>query len=154
VTTDATVPARRKYLEFNAEEKQMFSGILDEYREAVRIKRIHLKPMFMDFDITKNQHVTKHQFLRTLGLLGVSTSEDVLNVLLKAYMDMGNVDEVNYYDFCEDVDSSGALFKVGRDFNHSFDYYAKTRPRVTGADIKKDQPNDIEDIIAKLRRTC
>ena len=154
VTTDATVQARRKYLDFNAEERAMLSGILDEYREAVRIKRIHLKPMFMDFDITKNQHVTKHQFLRTLGNLGVSTSEDVLNVLLKAYMDMGNVDEVNYYDFCEDVDSSNALFKVGRDFNHSFEYYSKMRPRITGADIKKDQPNDVEDIIAKLRRTC
>jgi len=40
---------------------------LKEYKEAVRVKRIHLKPMFQDFDITKNQHVTKHQFLRTLG---------------------------------------------------------------------------------------
>lgn len=154
VTNDATVLARRKYLDFNDEEKQMLQGILNEYREAVRIKRIHLKPMFMDFDITQNQHVTKHQFLRTLGLLGVSTSEDILNVLTKAYMDKGNVDEVNYYDFCEDVDSSDNLFKVGRGFNHSFDYYPKTRPRITGNDIKKDQPNDVEDIIAKLRKIC
>jgi len=28
------------------EEKQMIEGILSEYKEAVRIKRIHLKPMF------------------------------------------------------------------------------------------------------------
>lgn len=154
VTNNATLLARRRYLEFNEEEKQIMQGILGEYREAVRIKRIHLKPMFMDFDITQNQHVTKHQFLRTLGLLGVSTSEDVLNVLVKAYMDKGNVDEVNYYDFCEDVDSSDNLFKVGRGFNHSFEYYPKTKPRITGNDIKKDQPNDVEDIIAKLRRTC
>ena len=154
VTQDATIAARRKYLDFNDEEKQMLQGILNEYREAVRIKRIHLKPMFMDFDITKNQHVTKHQFLRTLAQLHVSTSEDVLNVLVKAYMDKGNVDEVNYYDFCEDVDSSDQLFKVGRGFNHSFEYYPKTRPRVTGADIKKDQPNDVDDILAKLRKTC
>ena len=88
--------------------------------------------MFQDFDITKNQHVTKHQFLRTLGLLGVSANKDVLNTLLKAYMDMGNADEVNYFDFCEDVDSGDQLFSIGRDFNHSFDYYPKTRPRVTG----------------------
>ena len=114
VTNNATMLARRRYLDFNDEEKQILQGILGEYKEAVRIKRIHLKPMFMDFDITQNQHVTKHQFLRTLGLLGVSTSEDVLNVLTKAYMDKGNVDEVNYYDFCEDVDSSDNLFKVGR----------------------------------------
>lgn len=132
----------------------MIAGILAEYKEAVRIKRIHLKPMFQDFDITKDQHVTKHQFLRTLGQLGVSTSEDVLNVLLKAYMDKGNVDEVNYYDFCEDVDSSDALFNVGRGYNHSFDYYPKTRPRPTGVDIKKDKPDDVDDVVAKLRQHC
>lgn len=66
VTVDNTVLARRKYLHITDEEAQMVEAILAEYREAVRIKRIHLTPMFMDFDITKNQHVTKHQFLRTL----------------------------------------------------------------------------------------
>ena len=69
-------------------------------------------------------------------------------------MDKGNVDEVNYYDFCYDVDHSDDLFKVGRDFNHSFAYYPKTQPRITAIDIKKDQPNDVEDILAKLRQTC
>lgn len=113
-----------------------------------------MKPLFQDFDITKNQHVTKHQFLRTLGLLGVSASESILNVLLKAYMDKGNVDEVNYFDFCNDVDSAEQLFGVGRGYNHSFEYYPKTRPRITGVDITKDQPEDVEDILAKLRQTC
>lgn len=28
-----------------------------------------------------------------------------MNVLLKIYMDKGNVDEVNYFDFCNDIDS-------------------------------------------------
>lgn len=121
----------------------MLQGILNEYKEAVRIKRIHLKPMFMDFDITQNQHVTKHQFLRTLQQLGVSTSEDILNVLVKAYMDKGNVDEVNYYDFCEDVDNANELFAVGRDFNHSFNYFPKTQPRITGNDVSKAKPEDV-----------
>jgi len=40
-------------------------------------------------------------------------------------MDKGNVDEVNYVDFCDDIDGSNDLFGVGRDFNHSFDYYPK-----------------------------
>ena len=110
--------------------------------------------MFQDFDITKNQHVTKHQFLRTLGLLGVSASEQILNCLLKAYMDRGNVDEVNYFDFCNDIDSPEQLFGVGRGYNHSFDYYPKTRPRITGIDIKKDKPEDVQDILAKLRQLC
>jgi len=154
VTVENTVLARRKYLEVSEEEAAEINYILEEYRKAVRIKRIHLKPMFQDFDITKNQHVTKHQFLRTLGQLGVSTSEKVLNTLCKAYMDKGNVDEVNYFDFCNDIDSPEQLFRVGRDFNHSFDYYPKTRPRITGIDIKKDVPDDVEDIIAKLRQCC
>lgn len=69
-------------------------------------------------------------------------------------MDKGNVDEVNYFDFCNDIDSPEQLFGVGRGYNHSFEYYPKTRPRVTGNDIKKDVPDDIEDVIAKLRQCC
>lgn len=30
--------------------------------------------------------------------------EKVLNLLLKKYIDRGNLDEVNYYDFCRDVE--------------------------------------------------
>lgn len=75
VTVDNTTLARRKYLDITEEEAQQINDILNEYRKAVRIKRIHLKPMFQDFDITRNQHVTKHQFLRTLGQLGVQASE-------------------------------------------------------------------------------
>jgi len=69
-------------------------------------------------------------------------------------MDKGNVDEVDYFDFCNDIDSPEQLFGVGRGYNHSFDYYSKMRPRVTGADIKKDVPNDVEDVLAKLRKHC
>ena len=152
VTVAATIPARRKYLEFNEDEKAALGGLLNEYRQAVQIRRVHLKPMFRDFDITQNQHVTKHQFVRILGQLGVSAAPAILNILLKAYMDKGNVDEVNYFDFCEDVDSGDALFSIGRDFNHSFEYYPKTRPRVTGNDISRAQPNDVDDIIARLRK--
>ena len=84
----------------------------------------------------------------------MTADERILNTLLKAYMDKGNVDEVNYQDFCNDIDSPEQLFGVGRGYNHSFDYYPKTRPRITGIDIKKDKPEDVEDIIAKLRQAC
>jgi Ca2+-binding EF-hand superfamily protein len=154
VTVENTTLARRKYLDLTEDEADKINYILNEYRKAVQIKRIHLKPMFQDFDITKNQHVTKHQFLRTLAQLGVAAEEDVLNVLLKVYMDRGNTDEVNYFDFCNDIDSPEQLFGVGRGFNHSFDYYPKNQPRITGVDIKKDIPDDVEDILAKLRQTC
>lgn len=78
----------------------------------------------------------------------------MLNTLLKAYMDKGNVDEVNYFDFCNDIDAPEQIFGVGRGYNHSFNYYPKTQPRITGIDIKKDVPDDVEDIIAKLRQNC
>jgi len=138
VTVENTVPARRKYLDFEEGEMATLESILNEYRRAIQIRRILLKPMFQDFDITRCQHVTKHQFLRTLEVLGVSATKEVLNVLLKAYMDRGNVGEVNYFDFCNDIDSAEDLFGVGRGFNHSFDYYPKTQPRVTGTDIRRD----------------
>ena len=69
-------------------------------------------------------------------------------------MDKGNVDEVNYFDFCNDIDSPEQLFGVGRGYNHSFDYYPKQKPRITGIDIKKDVPNDVEDVLAKIRKWC
>ena len=154
VTVGNTELARRKYLDLTQSEAEIVVNVLKEYQKAVQIKRIHLKPMFQDFDITKNQHVTKHQFLRTLAQLGVTAEQETLNILLKAYMDKGNADEVNYFDFCNDVDSPEQLFGVGRGFNHSFDYYPKNQPRITGIDIKKDVPDDVEDILAKLRQTC
>jgi hypothetical protein len=46
VTIENTVLARRKYLDFTEEERKMIQDILKEYKEAVRVKRIHLKPMF------------------------------------------------------------------------------------------------------------
>jgi len=46
VTVDNTTLARRKYLHMNQEECDLINKILAEYRSAVTIKRIHLKPMF------------------------------------------------------------------------------------------------------------
>jgi hypothetical protein len=46
VTVENTVLARRKYLDFTDEEKKIIQDVLKEYKEAVRVKRIHLKPMF------------------------------------------------------------------------------------------------------------
>jgi hypothetical protein len=46
VTVNNTLLARRKYLDFTEEEKIIIQDVLKEYKEAVRVKRIHLKPMF------------------------------------------------------------------------------------------------------------
>lgn len=67
-------------------------------------------------------------------------------------MDKGNVDEVNYFDFCEDVDGSDHLFGVGRDFNHSWELYPKTQVKETGICTVRTKPNDCSDTIARLRK--
>lgn len=151
VTVKSTQCARKNYLATSPEEAALLERLLAEYRRAVQIKGLYLKPMFQNFDRTRSQHVSKQQFLRVLSTLGVFAEQPQLNALLKAYLDKGNAEEVNYADFCEDVDSSDQLFGVSRAYNHSFDYYPKNRPRPTGVDIRRDLPNDVEDILAKLR---
>ena len=106
VTQNDTLLARRKYLSSNPAAGSEIDQILEQYRNAVKTMRIHIKPVFQDFDITKNGHVTKAQFLRVLDRLRIYAPQHVLQGILKRYMDMGNIDEVNYVDFCEDVDSS------------------------------------------------
>lgn len=96
------------------------------------------------------------QFLRVLNLLRVSTPEAVTSQILRRYMDKGNVDEVNYVDFCEDVDGSSDLFGVGRDFNHSWDLHPKTDPRVAGNETMQscNSPDDLDDVVARIRTSC
>ena len=82
--------------------------------------------MFQDFDITRNGHVTKPQFIRVLSQLRIVAPDNIMHLLLKRYMDKGNTDEVNYVDFCADVDTTEDMFGVGRDYNHSFNYYPRS----------------------------
>jgi Ca2+-binding EF-hand superfamily protein len=117
ITSDDTLLARRKYLEGMSEEDQQVQQIVAEYRKAIINKRLNLKPMFQDFDITKNSHVSKIQFMRVLTQLGIMAPDHVMNLLLKRYMDMGNLDEVNYVDFCKEIDRPEDIFGVGLDYN-------------------------------------
>lgn len=75
-------------------------------------------------------------------------------MLLRRYMDKGNVDEVNYVDFTQDVDNEKMLFGVDRGFNHSTDYFPKTQARVSKAEIVRNQPDDVDDILARIRSNC
>jgi len=43
-----------------------------------------------------------------------------MNILLKKYMDKGNAEEVNYSDFCNEVDTPEDMFGVGRDYNQTY----------------------------------
>ena len=95
--------------------------------------------------------MTKEQFLRVLDLLRISAPQHILQGLLRRYMDMGNVDECNYVDFCEDIDGGDQLFGVGQGFNHSTNYYPKTQARTSQAEVIRNTPDDIDDVIARIR---
>ena len=69
-------------------------------------------------------------------------------------MDKGNADEVNYVDFCNDVDTHEGMFGVGRTHGQSFDYYPRTQPRQIETDIIKLRPDDAEDVLARIRTFC
>jgi hypothetical protein len=43
----------------------------------------------------------------------IAVTEDLAQEILRRYMDKGNVDEVNYVDFCEDIDGATQLYGVG-----------------------------------------
>lgn len=58
ITQNDTLLARRKYLA-GATNSAEVDAVLELYRAEVKIKRIHLKPVFQDYDITRNGHVTK-----------------------------------------------------------------------------------------------
>ena len=153
IVKNDTLLARRKFLG-GRDACVEIEDLLNEYRTAVLNHRIHLKPVFQDFDRTKCGHVTKAQFLRVLDLLKIAAPEHVTAAILRRYMDKGNLDEVNYVDFCEEVDGDKQLFGVGRDFNHSFAYFPKTQPRVSKAEIVRNTPQDVDDTVARLRTLC
>lgn len=54
--------------------------------------------------------MTKNQFYRILKQFNLAPPSDYLfNLLLKKYMDRGNLDEANYYEFIRDVDQYGEV---------------------------------------------
>lgn len=150
-----TDKARKKYLEFDEDEQNLMKDILEAYRQQIIVKRLNLKPIFQDFDITRCGHVTKTQFVRVLNMLAIQANDHVVGLLLKKYMDKGNADEVNYFEFCNDVDRPEDMFGAGRDFNHSNVFFPRMQASsTTRGEIVSNNPQDIEDILARIRLEC
>ena len=75
--------------------------------------RVLLKPGFADFDRSKSQHITSQQFLRVMKNLNIMPpSDEVFSLITRRYCDRGNTKEVNYYNFCKDVDRPEDMFPV------------------------------------------
>ena len=154
IATGEVLKKSQKRLEYDEDEQQQMLEIAEAYRNVIKTRRLNLKPMFQNFDKTNSGHITKTQFVRVLNQLGLHISDEVLSLLLKKYMDKGNADEVNYFDFINDVDRPEDMFGAGRDFNHSYDYFAVTDPRKVEDDIVKLQPEDVDDVLARIRKEC
>lgn len=89
-----------------------------------------------------------------LAQLGIYAPESVLSLLLRRYLDKGNAEEVNYVDFCNEVDTHEGMFGVGRNHNQSFDYYPRTQPSKVETEIVKLKPDDVNDVLARIRTFC
>lgn len=73
--------------------------------------RILLKPTFADFDRSKSQHISSAQFLRVMKTLGIMPpTDEVFDLMIRKYCDKGTTKEVNYYNFCKDVDRPEDIF--------------------------------------------
>lgn len=99
-----------------------------------------MKPHFQDFDKTKGGYISKNQFLRILHQFQMLPDEKALNLLLKRYIDRGNLDEVNYYDFCRDVEVEDEGHRISKFHMSQFDslvnHQAETKL------INKDKPEE------------
>lgn len=99
--------------------------VLNVLHTAIQNKRVLIKPHFEDFDKTKQGYVSKNQFLRILNQFRLFPDENALNLILKRYMDKGSVDEVNYYEFCKDVDIYDEGVEISKKYAQSFLDYKK-----------------------------
>ena len=97
---------------FTEEEKEQLIHLLNAMREEIKHNRILIKPQFQDFDTTKSCHITAEQFRRVLKECSIlPPSEALFQVLVRKYFDKGNMREVNYVNFCQDIDRPADLFK-------------------------------------------
>jgi len=134
------------------EEEEQLQQVIYLYQQHIRNRRVLLKPTFQDYDKTQLGYVSKNQFVRILNQFGLFPNNEALNLLLKRYIDRGNLDEVNYFDFCKDVDlydDEGK--KISKEHAESFKNPINSAGK-SGGFISNEQPKDLEDLITKIRR--
>lgn len=146
-------PIRHSALSFTPQEEATLAELIQGFRDVITTKRLHLKPQFEDFDITKIGYVTKNQFVRILKQFELfPPTETHLNLLLKKYMDRGNLADVNYYEFIRDVDKYNEIGQtLSKSHTDTFQNYAY-KPRESKATIRHHIPDGLNDLLSRLRR--
>lgn len=138
----STLPARRKYLSFTNQEQAAFQQAMLEYQTVIRCRGTHPRPRFQDFDKSRTGHVSRTQFARVLNQLGILPPEAMLDLLLKRYLDKGNMEQVNYMDFCKDVDTPADIFRPERDYVIDVDEAVQMRKTMREASIVRPPRED------------
>ena len=107
----AVIENSKSTANFTPEERDIVCSLLDAIRTEIKNKRILIKPQLEDYDKTKSCHITAEQFRRVLKELKlIPPDEKLFQLLLRKYLDHGNIREVNYFKFCADIDRPEDIF--------------------------------------------
>jgi Ca2+-binding EF-hand superfamily protein len=83
----AKVPGQTTFEEFTAEEQESIRNVLNRMKGRVERRRVHLKPVFQDFDKHNDGYVTAAQFTRVLTLLNLGCTQEESKLLTTLYSD-------------------------------------------------------------------
>ena len=151
-----TLKARRKKVELDEDSKKKLIDILNVAANLILTQRFNMKPFFQAFDTTQCGFITKSQFTRVLSQVGLKPSEETMNILLKFYMNKGNLDEVNYVDFVNDVDLPEDVYLIQPkdvSLNTVKQLIEKQEEKKnTKMQISRRKPEDLEDVLALIRK--
>ncbi len=151
-----SLKARRKRMDLDEASKKKLYDALKIASKLALTQRFHMKPFFQAFDTTQCSYVSKTQFTRVLSQAGLKPTEDTMNIILKYYMNRGNLDEVNYVDFINDVDKPEDIYLI-----EEKEVSLAAAERVLKRDeerknrkmqIASRRPEDVEDVLALIRR--
>ena len=96
---------------FTDDDKDTLLALLGAIRTEIMNKRILIKPQFQDYDKTKSCHITTEQFRRVMKILSLIPPDEALfQLLIRKYLDSGNIREINYFKFCADIDRPQDIF--------------------------------------------
>lgn len=96
---------------FSDADKDTLLGLLSAIRTEIKNKRILIKPQLQDYDRTHSCHITAEQFRRVMKELKlIPPSEELFQLLIRKYLDKGNIREINYFAFCADIDRPEDIF--------------------------------------------
>jgi len=151
IVSDTTIPARRHFLKLNEDHRDKLMHILNLVNKEIQTRRVLIKPHFQDFDRTRNGYVTRSQFLRVLSTFDIYPKDEYLDILLRCYTDNGNLNEVNYFEFCKDVDGQDSITQSINN-KHASQFTIPPVPHTVQPYIYKDSNASLQEVVARIQR--